>query len=144
MKFDRRTLILAAGAVIAAVLLVASILVATGDKADSPVTIDPTLSTRGTILVKFEGSPSRRQNVMATFEIDPQQSAWIAVQKALGPANLKYRDFGGDLGIFITGFYGVEATGDHFWEFFVNGKSSEVGVSSYIVKDGDVLEFRYS
>jgi len=78
------------------------------------------------------------------FGVQPGQNAWTAIQQAIGLSNLTFQDFGGSLGIFIDGFYGVQPQGNHFWEFFVNGQSSLVGVSAYIVKSGDVLEFRYS
>ena len=46
-------------------------------------------------------------------------------------------------GAFITGFHGTAAVYPQWWEFFINGTSSSVGVSSYIPVNGDVLEFVY-
>jgi hypothetical protein len=100
--------------------------------------------TRGTVIVNFAGAPVQKPTVSVAFGVQPGQTAWTAVRQAIGQSNLTFQDFGGSLGIFITGFYGVQAQGNHFWEFFVNGQSSLVGVSAYIVKSGDVLEFRYS
>jgi hypothetical protein len=71
-----------------------------------------------------------------------ESTAWQAVQAALGGENLKFIDYGGNLGIFITGLFGVAPAGNAYWQFNVNGKSSDVGVSSYIVQDGDIIEFR--
>jgi hypothetical protein len=79
-----------------------------------------------------------------SFAVEPGTNAWTAIQSAIGTQNLTFQDYGGNLGIFINGFYGVQAEGNHFWEFYVNGKSSEQGVSAYDVKSGDVLEFRYA
>jgi hypothetical protein len=109
----------------------------------SRATATPNL-TRGTVVVNFAGAPSQRPTASVAFAVQPGQNAWTAVREALGAGNLTFSDFGGSLGVFITGFYGVQAQGNHFWEFFVNGQSSSVGVSGYIVKNGDVLEFRYS
>ena len=107
-------------------------------------TVQAQVLTRGTIVVKFEGAPVQKAAMSVPFAVEPGAKAWDAIQKAVGASNVTYKDYGGDLGILITGLYGVEAAGNHFWEFVVNGKSSEKGVSNYAVQDGDVLEFRYS
>lgn len=72
--------------------------------------------------------------------VETGQSAWEAIRKAVGIENVQYTDYGGDLGIFITGFNGINATGNQFYEFRVNGVSSNVGVSSYICNNADKLE----
>ena len=99
---------------------------------------------RGTVVVDFTDAPQQRAKVTMPFQVPSGEKAWAAVQQALGGGNVSYRDFGGDLGIFITGFYGVSAQGNDYWQFVVNGKPSDVGVSGYTVQNGDVLEFRYS
>ncbi|MBI3341961.1 DUF4430 domain-containing protein, partial [Candidatus Curtissbacteria bacterium] len=70
------------------------------------------------------------------------KTAWDAVKSALGETNLTYKDYGGDLGIYITAINGIEPTGNQYWQFNINGNSSEVGVSSYIVQDNDKIEFK--
>src|SRR5262249_6992768 len=105
---------------------------ATGGSARAlPVTV--------TVTIDFTGSGSNMPNVSKTVQVPAQTNALNAVQTALGPENLKTTDFGGSLGIFINGFYNVVPSGNSYWEFSVNGKSSDVGVSSYIVKDKDVI-----
>jgi len=99
---------------------------------------------QGTITIDFTGAPQELETVETTFEVAPGTTAWDAIKSAIGEDNLTYEDFGGDLGIFIGGFNGVEAEGNHFWDFKVNGEGSESGVSSYEVQAGDVLEFVYS
>jgi hypothetical protein len=69
------------------------------------------------------------------------QSAWDAVVSAVGSGNLQYTDYGGDMGIFITGFNGINAASNQYFEFRVNGVSSTLGVSSYKCNDGDKLDF---
>jgi hypothetical protein len=98
----------------------------------------------GSVSVDFTGSPEELETLEASFEVEPGSSAWDAIKTALGEENLTFEDFGGALGIFITGFNGVEVEGNHFWEFKVNGEGSDVGVSTYIVQQGDVIEFVYS
>lgn len=99
---------------------------------------------RGTVVVNFEGVQPPRARISRPFTAQPGKSAWDAIQNALGSQRVKTQDFGGDLGLLITSFDDVDAKGNQFWEFLVNGKTSEVGISGYKVKDGDVLEFRLS
>jgi hypothetical protein len=76
-----------------------------------------------------------------TTTIVSGETAGQAVQDAIGIANLQYTDYGGDLGIFITGFNGVNASSNQYYDFQINGTSASVGVSSYIVANNDVLTF---
>ena len=47
-------------------------------------------------------------------------------------------------GIFIEGIGNLVQDGhDNFWFLYINGKSSEVGASDYIVKPNDLIEWRY-
>ncbi len=47
-------------------------------------------------------------------------------------------------GDMVIGIDGIKPDSKHFWEFFVNGKSSNVGASSYILKNGDKIEWKLS
>jgi hypothetical protein len=98
----------------------------------------------GTLKVDFTGAPEELEAIDKPFSVPEGSSAWDAVKEALGEDNVSSQDFGGDLGVFVTGFKGVDAEGNHFWEFKVNGESSNVGAGKYEVKQGDVLEFAYS
>lgn len=105
------------------------------------------IRTCATVLVNFFGSSSNQSNVQAICNVTPGSSAWECIKQALGPQNIQYQDYGGALGVFISGLYGV--TPDYgkcscYWEFIVNGTSSTVGVSGYIVRREDYLEFRIS
>lgn len=73
--------------------------------------------------------------------LNPDQTAWDAVVAAIGVDNIKYTDYGGDMGKFITSFNGIDAGGNQYYEFRVNGSSSDVGVSSYKCNDNDKLDF---
>jgi len=46
------------------------------------------------------------------------------------------------LGEFVESINGIKPDSKHFWAFYVNGKSSNVGAGSYTVKDGDKLEWK--
>lgn len=91
-----------------------------------------------TIGVEYAG---QKKSDSYSVEVSPNQSAWEAVQKAIGISNLQYTDYGGSMGIFVTGFNGIAAAGNQYYEFRVNGVSSDVGISSYVCKDGDGLDF---
>ncbi|MFH1253144.1 MAG: DUF4430 domain-containing protein [Candidatus Uhrbacteria bacterium] len=57
---------------------------------------------------------------------------------------LVYKDYGGDLGIFIQSINAVpgEGASDRWWQFWVNNIYSQIGVSNSLVKAGDVIEFK--
>lgn len=117
----------------------------------APVTSTPTptfspsptptpVAVGNNVEIKIEYAGQRNPDSY-NINIDAGQSAWEAVKKAVGSQNVQYTDYGGDLGIFITGFNGVSAAGNQYYEFRVNGASSNVGVSSYICNNADLLEF---
>ena len=47
------------------------------------------------------------------------------------------------LGQFITGINGKQKGGGSNWFLYVNGQSATVGSSQYILKKGDVIEWRF-
>lgn len=52
----------------------------------------------------------------------------------------EYEEF--SLGMFITTINGVKAdSNSEFWSFKINGNDASVGVSDYILKNGDVISF---
>lgn len=53
-----------------------------------------------------------------------------------------YKDYGGDLGVFINSLNGKAGSKDKWWQYWVNGKYATVGVSGYKPQAGDVIEFR--
>jgi hypothetical protein len=48
-----------------------------------------------------------------------------------------------DLGFFIESIGNRRNRGGLFWTLYVNGAYSDVGASNYVVKRGDVIEWRY-
>ena len=105
------------------------------------ITLTPTptqASQTITIAIDYAGAHAASTY---TLSITPGETAWQAVQEAVGLANLQDTDYGGSLGIFITGFNGVIANANQYYDFQVNGTSASVGVSSYTVVDHDALKF---
>lgn len=57
---------------------------------------------------------------------------------------LNYETYSG-LGEFITQIGGKKnGEGDRYWQFWVNGAYSQVGASSYIVKVGDIIKWKFT
>lgn len=46
------------------------------------------------------------------------------------------------IGEFVESIDGIKPDSQHFWEFILNGKSSNVGASSYTLKDGDKIDWK--
>ena len=46
------------------------------------------------------------------------------------------------IGEFVESIDGIMPDSQHFWAFYVNGKSSNVGASSYVLKSGDKTEWK--
>jgi uncharacterized protein DUF4430 len=95
--------------------------------------------------INFAGSGSSHANVQASCNVSAGSVAWECIKQAFGVLNIQFKDFGGSLGIFVSGLYGIApdfGACNCFWEFTVNGASSDLGVSGYIVRSGDTLGFR--
>lgn len=48
------------------------------------------------------------------------------------------------IGQFIEEINGIRGNGDEYWIYYVNGKKSDVGVSDYKIKTGDIVSWNYS
>jgi hypothetical protein len=49
-----------------------------------------------------------------------------------------------DFGVFVQKIANMENTKDMAWIYFVNGKSGEVAADQYELKNGDVVEWKYT
>lgn len=56
--------------------------------------------------------------------------------------NVETKDFGGGMGEMVLAIDGIRPPGKYFWAFYVNNQFSNVGASSYKVREGDVLEWK--
>ncbi len=48
-----------------------------------------------------------------------------------------------DFGVFIESVGGLLNTKDKAWIYFVNGKSGNIAADKYILKNGDIVEWKY-
>ena len=46
------------------------------------------------------------------------------------------------LGYFVEEMNGVKGTPGKYWIYYVNGKEASVGVSQYIIKNGDIISWK--
>jgi len=107
----------------------------------SPIpTVTPTPTPAGLeVQVGIDYAGQKASDSYSTI-VSQGQSAWDAVVAAVGMDHLQYTN-DPDMGIFITGFNGINAGSSHYFEFKVNSISSNVGVSSYKCNNGDKLDF---
>lgn len=62
-------------------------------------------------------------------------------------ADVEFRDFGGDLGIFIESINGVgkrQEDEGKWWQFWVNGEYAQTSASSIGVNPGDEILFKFT
>jgi hypothetical protein len=67
----------------------------------------------------------------------------MAIQLLKSDHKVETKSYSG-IGEMVLSIDGVKPDSKHYWEFFVNGKSSNVGASSYILKAGDKIEWKLS
>ncbi len=79
------------------------------------------------------------------FDYEPGDTIFDLLKKAdeQGEIEIKYRDFGGELGIFLESIDGVGGDEDKWWQYWVNGEYGQIGISAYFVSSGDSIEFKY-
>ncbi len=94
----------------------------------------PAAAGQQTVVQTVEGS-SRNQ---PSYRYTEKQTA-LQLLKATHAVETKSY---GDMGEFVLSIDGIKPDSKHFWEFIVNGKSSNVGASSYILKAGDKVEWK--
>ena len=69
-----------------------------------------------------------------------KETALEALVDAIGQGNVELTDT--KYGKMINGINGVKADNSHFWAFFINGISAQVGADGYLIQKGDNLTFR--
>ncbi|ETI67734.1 DUF4430 domain-containing protein [Neobacillus vireti] len=75
-----------------------------------------------------------------TVQFGESETATQALVNAVGESNIEFTDT--TYGKMLTGIKGEKAEGTHFWAFFINGVSAQVGADNYVVHNGDQLTFR--
>ncbi len=86
-------------------------------------------------------------DTFTNLSIPKQAKVFDLLKSAVATKNIKleYKDYGGDLGVFIESIHGIgkNTAGQKWWQYWVNNSYSYVGVSGYEVKPGDVIELKF-
>ena len=61
------------------------------------------------------------------------------------PFIFETKNYGAGMGHFVTGINGIknDLQAGKYWIYYVNGESAKIGISNYIIKKGDVIEWKY-
>ena len=82
--------------------------------------------------------------IVENVDFEEGESLFSVFERALQTKGIEfsYKDYGGSMGVFITSVASTSSKGDKWWQYFLNGKYANVGISNYKPKAGDVIEFR--
>jgi hypothetical protein len=85
----------------------------------------------------------------AVFGLDytAEKNLFIYLQllEARGDITMQYKDYGGEMGVFIQKINNAGDDGSNkWWQYWINGKYANVGVSGYMPAKNDSIEFRYT
>lgn len=86
------------------------------------------------------GSTESQTNNSQTFTVSGVEGK-TALASLQAKHKIETKEFPG-LGQFVQSIEGVTPDSSHYWAFYVNGQSSNVGASQYTAKKGDTFEFR--
>lgn len=89
-----------------------------------------------------------RIKTYSDLTVSDQSTVFDVLKQAAEKNNidLQYKDFGGELGIFIETIDGVgkDPAQKKWWQFWVNNKYSQVGSGNSKVQPGDVIQFKFT
>lgn len=89
-----------------------------------------------------------RIKTYSDLTVTDQSTVFDVLKQAAEKNNidLQYKDFGGDLGIFIETIDGIgkDPAQKKWWQFWVNNKYSQIGSGSYKVQAKDVIQFKFT
>ena len=88
------------------------------------------------LVLDFGQGAKRESRVLAA-------TAFEALKLATQQNNLELKTKQYDFGIFVESTGGVENTKERAWIYFVNGKAGEVASDKYLLKKGDLVEWKY-
>jgi hypothetical protein len=106
----------------------------------APATTSNENSAQVEVTIDYSGGVDK-DSESKSVGIEKGNTAWDVLKSAIGEANIEYKDYGGEMGVFISGINEVKPEGNKFWLFKVNGEGADVGVSAYEAQAGDKLEF---
>lgn len=79
-----------------------------------------------------------------SLNVDPQSTLYDAMLELSQRKELTFSaTYHSGIGYFIDEIKGTKNGNNKYWFFYVNGESSTVGVSTYVPKAGDVIEWKF-
>ena len=100
----------------------------------------PSSNTFTLILNLSSGQKSLKENFVAGTNLF--DALKIATMRE--GIEMKFKEYPG-MGVLVESIGSSKnGTGGKYWQFFVNGKYSNEGASSYEIKSGDVIEWKFS
>lgn len=100
---------------------------------------------------QIETEPLSRKNIKITLnildksyelEVDDNSSVFEIMKelqiKKNSDFSFTYKEYSG-MGVFINEINGIKGKSGAYWIYYINGKEASVGVSNYILKDGDSI-----
>ncbi|MFA6429993.1 MAG: DUF4430 domain-containing protein [Patescibacteria group bacterium] len=72
------------------------------------------------------------------------QTVFDVLKEATEKGNMKlgFKDYGGDMGVFIESIDEKKGSMDAWWQYWINNTYGEKGASTAIVKPGDVMVWK--
>jgi len=99
------------------------------------------------LTIEYGGGKDNTIDVVAMKAGDTVADALITNMEH-GGVQVQYKDYGGEMGLFIQKIGGVpsdeDADNTKWWQFWVNGEYSNKGASSVMLKSGDEVVWRYT
>ncbi len=81
-------------------------------------------------------------------ELKNDTTIFALLEKVTRENNIEfsYKDYGGELGVLIEsiGETANNFESDHYWQYWVNNSYAQIGASNYQMKEGDVVEWKYT
>lgn len=105
------------------------------------------------------GAVNQETTIQTSLQIDRQDGSTVKVfsvkmgkdstalaqlQKAAADNNIAIEIKTSDFGSYVNAIDGLSGVAAHYWNLSVNGKASEVGASDLKLKEGDIIEWKYT
>lgn len=135
-------------------LIIVAILVVVGfvlpklnvEPLSDPVAVEENASQ--TLNLQFDLGDGSEVLKFNDVEINNDENLFNIMQRVTEQNNIEfsYKDFGGDLGIFIKSINNSaeQKSKTKWWQYWINNEYAQVGVSNYKVKPGDDVIFKFT
>lgn len=126
------------------IIIPIAILVANYSLSKKPSQPEPTPIVQGlknTISITIDFGDGKTLNLEAP--IKENLTAFTLLEKISEEKGLDLKTKKYDFGIFVESINGLKSDQNLAWIYFVNGKSGETASDQYVLKEGDLVEWKY-